>query len=323
MTIRTNTEKQRSRGPLKALLVVILLVPFGWASQTPEKPKQTDYSRFTHQSHAGSVKIPGTGSTRELKCDSCHERSATPKSVVENPARNQHLGLSFPGHRACIECHVVQFTSRSLTTCTICHETAQGLTSRPPQREFPRRYDYNLFFDTKQHEAHGGYQYPDGKKLDCAACHQPTQKRIARLIPSHPECYACHTPASRDEKAAKKSGCAVCHTQIATSVAARDYRSLAYGARFSHDTHVGYAKADCSACHTISGGYNRPAAKPGTMRVRQHTTDRERSGKGCFSCHDGGSHGGRTVFSGEYGPSGQGACAKCHGEELKVFPASG
>lgn len=312
---------------MKVLLIVILVVPLAWATQNPEKPSQPtakDYSRFTHKSHAGVVKVPGTAATRELKCDSCHERSANFRSVVENPAHNQRLGLSFPGHRACIECHVTQFTSRPLVTCNICHQAAEGPGNRPAQRDFPKRYDYNLFFDTKQHEAHIAYQYPDGRKLDCAACHQPSQKGLARMVPSHPECYACHTPASRDQKAEKKSGCIVCHTQVVESVVARDYKSLAYGARFSHKTHVGYVSGDCSACHTISGGYNRPAATPGTIRVKEHSRDRERSGKGCFSCHDGGTHYGKKVFSGEYAPSGQGgACIKCHGDELKVFPASG
>ena len=320
------TKPDRTRYLLKLLLVALLLVPAAaWSQSSSKAPAsgQKDYSRFTHKSHSGVVAVPGTSATRELKCDSCHTRAAKLPSVVANPDRNQRLGLSFPGHKACVECHVAQFTTRPLATCNICHETKDGLGARPPQRDFPKRTDYNVFFDAKQHEAHIGYQYADGKKLDCAACHQATQKRMARLIPSHPECYACHTPSSSDVKAEKKSGCVVCHTQVVESVAPRDYRSLAYGARFTHDTHVGYVKGDCAACHSVSGGYNRPGAPPGTIRIRQHVKDLERSGKGCFSCHDGGSHYGRTVFSGEYGPSGQGACTKCHGEELKVTPATG
>lgn len=322
--MRTNPERHRFL--LKALLVVLFLAPIaGWSQSAtktqPEGPK--DYSHFTHKTHTGVVKVPGTSATRELKCDSCHARAAKVQSVVENPAHNQRMGLAFPGHKACVECHVTQFTTRPLATCNICHETKDGLNNRPAQREFPKRSDYNIFFDAKQHEAHVGYQFADGRKLDCAGCHQPTPKRAARMIPSHPECYACHTPSSSDVKAEKKSGCAVCHTQVVESVAMRDYRSLAYGAKFTHDTHVGYVKGDCAACHTLTGGYNRPGVAPGTIRIRQHVKDLERSGKGCFTCHDGGSHFGRVIFSGEYGPSGQGACTKCHGDELKVTPASG
>ncbi|MEP7271388.1 MAG: cytochrome c3 family protein [Acidobacteriota bacterium] len=307
---------------LKALFILALGVAFalGVPGQTPA-PK--DYSKFTHQSHLGSVKIPGTANTRQLKCDSCHDRSEARSTIVQNTFRNHKLGLSFPGHRACVQCHVAQFTAQPLATCNICHSSEKGLTTRPPQRDFPARYDYNVFFDTKQHEAHVGYKYADGKRLDCAACHEATQKKLARLIPSHPECYVCHTPSSHDEKARARSGCIVCHTQPVARVEARDYRSLAYGARFSHDTHVGYVSGDCSACHTITGGYNRPSGRPGTIRVKQHSTERERTGKGCFSCHDGGSHYGRTIFSGDYGPAGQGSCTKCHGDELKVIPATG
>ena len=302
------------------LILCCLATPLAVSSQTQEKK---DYTRFNHKSHLGLVKIPGTGRVRELKCDQCHERSVKRGSIIPNTSRNERLELSFPGHRACVECHIVQFTSRPLETCGICHSGEQALSSRPPQRDFPLRYDYNVFFDTKQHEAHIGYKFADGRNLDCAGCHQPTQRQVARLIPSHPECYSCHAPSSSDARAKLKAGCIVCHTQAVAKVDPREYKSLAYGARFSHRTHVGYVGNDCTVCHTISGAYNQPSPKPATIRVKQHLNERERSGRGCFSCHDGGTHFGRPVFSGEYGPAGKGACAKCHGDELRVFPTPG
>jgi hypothetical protein len=183
---------------------------------------------------------------------------------------------------------------------------------------------FNAFFDARQHEAHAGYALPGGQKVGCAFCHQPTAKSAALTIPAHQECYACHTPASGDAKASLKAGCAVCHTQMVASVEpfAAKYKSRAYGARFAHRTHVEYVGGNCAACHTIAGGYNQPA--PRTIKVKQHLSPGERSGRGCFSCHDGGTHYGRAVFSGDYGEKGSASCDKCHTRpDLKVFPAEG
>lgn len=328
---------------MAVLATTLLLRPSSQAAAgpTPEPQPRTpqaspaapaaatvDYNKFTHKAHAGSVKVPGTQQTRELKCDYCHDRTAPPSALVASPERNKKIQLDFPQHRSCIECHVVQFTGKPPETCSICHDRQGGLTARPPQREFPKRYDFNLFFDTKQHEAHVAYKFTDGKMLDCAFCHAPTPKQVGREIGGHPECYACHAPTSGDEKARQKAGCIACHTQMVDKPPVRSTASIAYGARFSHQTHVGYVSGNCNACHTVTGGYNQPAGKPGTIKVRQHLGERERGGKGCFSCHDGGSHSGvfngRAVFSGEYGPTGTGgSCVKCHGDNLRVFPASG
>jgi hypothetical protein len=300
------------------------------AAQTAQPAVKKDYNgKFTHQSHTGTVKVLGTNQTRELKCDYCHERTPVRSALAPAPPRNEKIQLDFPPHRSCIECHVVQFTAKTPETCGICHQRDKGMTARPPQRDFPVRYDYNLYFDTKQHEAHIGYKFTDGKALDCAFCHQPTERKVGRVVAQHPECYACHTPNSGDQKAQMKSDCIVCHTQmIPTPPPPRVYRSVAYGAKFSHQTHADYVQGRCDVCHTVTGGYNQPAPKPATIRIREHVRDRERSGKGCFSCHDGGSHsgvnGGRPVFSGEYGPNNSGSCVKCHsGDKFSVPVATG
>ena len=39
--------------------------------------KKTDYNHFTHKTHSGLVKIPGSQETQELKCNSCHERQVS------------------------------------------------------------------------------------------------------------------------------------------------------------------------------------------------------------------------------------------------------
>jgi hypothetical protein len=151
---------------------------------------------------------------------------------------------------------------------------------------------------------------PDGGKLDCGYCHKPTSKQAALTIPSHQECYLCHAPGSRDAKASLKAGCGTCHTQVVNSVEpfSKKYTSRAYGASFTHRTHVAYASGKCYGCHTIEGRYNQALPVPSKIRVKEHLSPGERSGRGCFSCHDGGTRYGRTVFSGEDA----GACVKCH-----------
>jgi hypothetical protein len=318
-------------------LIIALWRPFVSAEQQPPKPTTADqspalapknYERFTHQTHQGMVKVPNTNFARELKCDTCHERPGPREianGIVATTERNKQLSLKFPGHKACVECHVVEFTSRPPQTCTICHNTEQGLTARPPQRDFPPRYDFNAFFDAKQHELHVTYLLPNnGQRLDCAFCHQPTAKPSFLTIASHPECYACHSPQSGDQKGSQKSGCVVCHTEPAPNLQpfSAKYVSRAYGANFTHKAHVGYVNGRCDACHTISGGYNQPA--PTSLRIKQHLSPGERSGRGCFSCHDGGVHYGRKVFSGEPGTEGGGSCNKCHTrDDFKVIPTSG
>ena len=300
------------------------------SQQTPSQAEQKkiDYERFTHKSHEGTVSVPGTNHALLLKCDYCHERPSAQdlaKNIVQTTDRNKQLTLKFPGHKACVECHVTQFTAQPQQTCTICHETKQGLNARPPQRDFPRRYDYNAFFDARQHELHVTYNLPDsGKKLDCNFCHKQDAKPAVLTIASHPECYVCHSPASGDLKGSQKSDCKVCHTAVAADVQpfSAKYVSRAYGASFTHKDHIAYMDGRCDMCHTINGGYNRPT--PTSLRTKQHVSPAERTGRGCFSCHDGGLHYGRKVFSGEPGSEGSGSCNRCHKRnDFKVFPSSG
>lgn len=276
--------------------------------------KNIDYSHFTHKTHAGAVRIPGSQETQELKCDSCHERKAFRAPAAKAVATTEHndrLRVNFPEHKACVECHISQFTLRQ--TCAICHSKDQGLPALPPQRDFPARRDYDAYFDGKQHADHlNKYALPDGGKMDCGYCHKPTTKQAALIIASHPECYVCHTPGSGNAKASLKADCGVCHRlstkpeEIAPFLT--KYKSRAYGASFSHSTHISYAGNKCDTCHTIEGRYNQPLPTPSKIRVKEHLSLGERSGRGCFSCHDGRMHYGRAIFSGEDATR----CVKCH-----------
>ena len=291
---------------------------------TPVQTAPPNYEKFTHKSHLGVVKVPGTFQAHELKCDSCHDQRDFMKDLVPTTERNKQLRLKFPGHKACVECHIQQFVAKPQQTCTICHNTKDGLTARPPQRDFQTRYDFNAFFDAKQHETHATYNLPNGQKTNCNFCHQQTQKPALVSIAAHNECYVCHSPTSSDQKAAQKSGCNVCHTQQTAddpSVFAR--ASKAYDAQFTHKTHVGYANNDCLACHTINGAYKQNS--PATLKITAHASPDQRNGKGCFSCHDGvRQFNGRPIFSGEPDNAGGSACAKCHTRnDYKVIPKSG
>lgn len=279
--------------------------------------RKTDYSRFTHKTHSGAVRVPSSQQTQELKCDSCHERqafrTAAARAAVGTTAtteRNQRLQVNFPGHKACVECHITQFVARQ--TCAICH--SRELTSLPPQRDFPARRDYSAYFDGKQHADHvNKYALPNSGKLDCGYCHKPTVKQAALTIPSHSECYVCHAPGSGDAKASLKTDCATCHKSPTKPEETEPFSaklwSRAFGASFTHRTHVTYVgEKKCDACHTIEGSYNQPLPAPSKISVKNHVSKSERSGRGCFSCHDGGTHYGRAVFSGEN----TGACTKCH-----------
>ena len=293
---------------LTAALGAAVSLPLWTSSNAQEK---VDYSRFTHKTHTGAVKLPGSQETRELKCDACHERIVSRQPLLAANEHNQRLQVNFPGHKACVECHITQFTKRPLQTCAICHNQSQGMTARPPQRDFPARRDYNAYFDGKQHVDHvNKYALADGKKLECTSCHKPTAKQAALTIPAHAECYVCHAPNSSDAKAKLKADCSVCHTQMTERAEpfSQLYTSRAFGAFFAHRTHVTYAGGSCAICHTLEGKYNQPLAAPSKIRVKEHLSPGERSGRGCFSCHDGGTHYGRAAFSGEDA----GACIKCH-----------
>jgi nitrate/TMAO reductase-like tetraheme cytochrome c subunit len=332
---------------LALVCFAILLTPFAARGQQPGKKsgakseppaqdtvapppvkKPVDYNRFTHETHLGRIKVPNTNFARDLKCESCHERPTAQQisnGIVPTTDRNKNLTLKFPGHKACVECHVVQFTSKPQQTCVICHNTEQGLNARPPQRDFPLRYDFNALFDAKQHELHVEYKKADGNKQKCADCHKPTEKTLAVTIGSHPECYTCHTPGSFDNKAKVKSDCVVCHTQRIVEPKPEPFdaklSSRAYGAKFSHDDHTkNKVEIDCRDCHTIQGGYNQNS--PSSPRVKEHNTAGQTGGRGCFSCHDGKQHYGRKVFSGDDAPS----CGRCHslkGNDIKVFKVRG
>lgn len=310
------------------LIVVFPLAVFYGLSARAE----VNYEKFTHKTHVGFVQVPGTNAKKELKCASCHKRPSNDEmknGVVETTLRNLKFSLRFPNHSACIECHVNQFVSKPQKTCTICHDTKGGLVKRPPERDFPKRYDFNALFDLKQHQLHSGkYKLPgSSKNVDCNFCHKQNARPTILELPSHTECFTCHSPLSGDQKASKKSDCRFCHTERTEDASklapfAAKYLSRAYGAKFTHKSHVAYMGNRCDMCHSINNTNGNQTA-PSTMRIKEHPiTPAEKTAGGCFNCHDGGIHYGKKVFGGEPGAEGGGSCTKCHtNKDFKILPS--
>ena len=88
-----------------------------------QDPNQ-DYSKFLHssQKHAS------------LGCANCHDRTA-----------DNSITPRFPGHKACTNCHLGQFTTPAIPMCMICHSNTNG--SNPPLKNFPS--DFNESFNVK------------------------------------------------------------------------------------------------------------------------------------------------------------------------------
>src|SRR4030095_5419160 len=100
---------------ITAGLILILPLYLGYG-----QGNDSDYSKFLHTSsrHAS------------ISCNDCHRR--TDNTVRPN----------FPGHKACTNCHLTQFTTPNIPMCSICHENVNG--SEPPRKGFPDPFKENF-----------------------------------------------------------------------------------------------------------------------------------------------------------------------------------
>jgi len=138
-----------SRTP-KLFAAALLLATAGWlaigtqaqSGAPPATPpgsgaqggKVWDYSSFEHKEHEAA--LASTGQTA-ISCDVCHKREVADTQ------------LFYPGHDACIQCHVTQFTTTSFQICAICHTDVakDGKALKP----FPAdRTEYGVRFDGAQ-----------------------------------------------------------------------------------------------------------------------------------------------------------------------------
>src|ERR1051325_9396824 len=115
------------------LMTVCVIVLCASAANSPASALAKYYSRFAHSSPKEHANLMGN-------CASCHRR------------RDSFIEPTFPLHKDCTGCHIVQFTTvdNSATVnpiCIICH-TAEGLnSSRPPLKNFSRLASFTVEFD--------------------------------------------------------------------------------------------------------------------------------------------------------------------------------
>ena len=244
-----------------------------------------DYSRFLHtsQRHAS------------LACTSCHIRSdnsATPR---------------FPGHKACFDCHVTQFTTAAVPMCAICHSDVNS--ANPPLKGFPSRFNesFNVKFDHVQHNSGAG-RPANG----CNSCHARYGRSAAALsiptgLSAHNQCYTCHTPSSTNNAGREMASCGVCHDSKPYSRTAVNARAYRYA--FSHAKHGRAQRLDCAACHRLTAGLPQSRQVSSPLAAEHFPASR---GMTCLTCHNGQrSFGGDLAFK---------DCRRCHSASTFRMP---
>jgi c(7)-type cytochrome triheme protein len=250
-------------------LLFVLLNDHASAGSGDFSRAQSD-QKFTHSSHS------------QIKCDACHVRRA------------DAIKPTVPGHRACVSCHVKEFTTTSFGICSNCHE---GITAvRPPVQAFPERQSFGLEFSHKSHATYVGGE----RRADCSECH--SINGAVGTFPGHKECYVCHK-APDQVKAGEKApsgSCGECHTTSGSraklAAGGKTYRLI----KFSHSEHAA-GGVRCAECHGVVGdGEGVQVSQPA---LREHIGTS--FGRSCGSCHNG-----RRAFSGDS------SCSRCHRDKV-------
>ncbi len=246
-----------------------------------------DYAKFSHSSPREHADLMD-----RKNCGSCHRRGAG-------------VAPTFPLHKDCTDCHMVQFTAANRGAdvnpiCTICH-TREGLnSSNPPTKPFSPLRSFRAEFDHAQH-----LQGKEDAKptAGCAACHTATRRGVAQSIPAHLKahqvCYECH---SSGKQASDLSSCGVCHATGSYSPTSTN--AVSYRVSFSHADHTGLARLTCTACHNIrERGLPQGRQVSSITPVEHFASARAQS---CVICHNG-----RRAF----GDADTHDCNKCHKRE--------
>jgi c(7)-type cytochrome triheme protein len=232
-------------------------------------------SRFNHNSAKHS----------QIKCDDCHARKADALKPV------------LPGHRACISCHVKEFTSTGFGICNNCHDGIKAV--RPAVLSFPPRQAFGLVFKRGSVDGHITHATLVGgeRRSDCTGCHAVAGARAT--FPGHKQCYACHKAPEQFHAGEKviDGSCDLCHSTAGNRTPFSAAGGAAYRFKFSHQEHVRQV-GDCTDCHKVLGGA-QPVSQP---RLSEHRG--AGFAVGCGSCHNG-----RRAFSGEIEAN---ACNRCH-----------
>jgi c(7)-type cytochrome triheme protein len=248
----------------------------------------SDYSKFSHSTPREHADLMD-----RTKCGSCHRRNGS--SVTP----------TFPLHKDCTNCHLVQFTTANRAAdvnpiCTICH-TREGLnSSNPPMKAFLGLRSFRAEFDHAQHLQGKENARPSA---GCTACHVPTRRGVAESIPArlsaHQACYECHSPG---RQASDLSSCGGCHGLGSYSPTSANSR--AYLVSFSHADHTGRTRLTCTDCHAIKARGLPQSGQVSSYAPMQHFSNART--QSCMSCHNG-----RRAF----GDTDTHDCKRCHKRE--------
>lgn len=217
-----------------------------------------------------------------LACDSCHRRADNSPSP------------RLPGHKACADCHLAQFTTAGTPFCAVCHTSLDA--RQPPVKNFPALRSFGVRFDHAQHNAG-----PARPEAGCASCHAPARRGVALSIPAglaaHANCYQCHTPQARS--AGRDIGsCGACHAPGAHRPTTTSARSFRVG--FSHATHGARQGMACADCHTVRAGLPQSRQVSSPLPTQHFGSARAQS---CMTCHNN-----RRAFGGDDFSD----CKRCH-----------
>ncbi len=207
---------------------------------------------------------------KKIECQNCHNR------VDNNPKPD------LPGHAACIDCHVNDFTSTASQLCADCHSTPlkEKVTAFP----FPdklREFGLKGF-------SHKDHTDPEKMKKEkqlpsCMSCHGVQSDGLRVDIPYHPECYSCHT-----HQAGQKLGpCQACHIDAQLSLIPATGMNTYERYRFQHASHMKEPSIQsmCQTCHPVIPAVANTAA-PDIVRISTARGQTHSSGCWVSGCHD-------------------------------------
>lgn len=242
------------------------------------KISDKDYSRFSHS-------VPEHD---KIECDSCHKRESN------------SLALKYPGHDACISCHLNEYTNPQSGICAVCHDDLQQVPAT--MKSFPVRFNegFNMKFDHAAHERGAGRP-----AAGCATCHQPrgAGKTIPAGINTHATCFTCHTPESNI------GSCNYCHEMAPYQRTVPS--SKLFKAVFSHKDHTFRQGVNCADCHTVKAGAPQSKQVGAPVPVQHFSSGGAIS---CRTCHNGSRAFGEENFTN---------CQRCHqGGGFDMIPAS-
>ena len=241
-----------------------------------------DYSKFLHSTPREHAALTERG-----RCASCHRE-------------NDALTPSFPRHRDCTNCHLVQFTVPSSGSvnpiCTICHIKENLSSPNPPLNRSSALRNFTAEFDHAQHLQGAEAAKP---QQGCLACHVLMTRGPGQTIPArldaHRICYDCHAAG---KPASNFAACDSCHKQTSKLYSPTQTSARAYSRGFSHGTHT---RMSCENCHIVKGrGLSQTKQVTSISPVEHLINSRAPS---CKTCHDG-----RRAF----GDTNTRDCKRCH-----------